>query len=68
MERPLAADNQAAICWHPNFVRKALGAHKVFVEVGKADMYGDVMSALVRFGALRARNDDKGVVTISEGT
>jgi hypothetical protein len=61
-----AADNQAAICWHPDFVRKAIGAHKVFVEVGKADMYGDVMSALVRTGFLRARNDDKGVVTISE--
>ena len=64
----LAADNQAAICWHPDFVRKAVGGHKVFVEVGKADMYGDVMSTLVRFGALRARNDNKGVVTISEGS
>jgi hypothetical protein len=61
-----AADNQAAICWHPDFVRKAVGAKKVFLEVGKADFYGDVMSTLVRFGGLRSRNDNKGVVTISE--
>ena len=59
-------DLGAAIAWHPEFVRRAMGSTKVFLELEKADYYGSVMSALVRFGGLNARNDVKGVVSIVE--
>ena len=62
----LAADNQGAVVWHPDFVRRAKGANKVYINQGVAEYYGDIMSVMARFGALRARNDNKGVVTIVE--
>ena len=62
----LAADNQGAVVWHPDFVRRAVGANNVYINTGVAEYYGDIMSVMARFGALRARNDNKGVVTIVE--
>lgn len=63
---PAATDVSAAIAWHPDFVRRARGGVKVFLELEKADYYGSVMSAIVRFGGLNARNDVKGIATIIE--
>jgi hypothetical protein len=60
----LAADNEGAIMWHEDYVRRAVGATKIFIDNDKPEYYGTVMSAMTRFGALRARNDDKGVVAI----
>lgn len=61
-----AADNQAAVLWHSDFVRTAVGAKKVFIDSDNPAYYGSIFSAMARHGSLRARNDNKGVVTISE--
>ena len=61
-----ATDVAAAIAWHPNFVRRARGAAKVFLETDRPEYYGDIISAAVRFGGLNARSDVKGVATIVE--
>lgn len=62
----LAADNQGAIVWHEDYVRRAKGGTKVYIDNDKPEYYGSIFSAMQRFGALRARNDDKGVVAIVE--
>lgn len=61
-----ATDQDAAIFWHPKFVRRAKGATKIFYNAGVAEMYGDIMSAMQRFGAAPARNDNKGIVMMIE--
>lgn len=59
-------DQDAAIFYHPSFVRRAVGAIKPFINEGEATLYGDVMSMLVRFGASPVRNDSKGLVVLFE--
>lgn len=63
-----ATDQDAAIFYSPDFVRRALGSIEVFIEEGKADYYGDLFSMLVRFGGCAARNDGKGVYLLYEDT
>lgn len=63
---PASTDNQSAIFWHPDFVRRAKGAVKLYVNVDRADYYGSLFSAIVRFGALAARSDIKGVAVVTE--
>jgi hypothetical protein len=60
-------DQAGAIAWHPSFVRRANGSIKTFLNVDVAEYYGSIFSAAVRFGALAARNDNKGVYQIIEG-
>ena len=62
----VATDLGAGLAWHPDFVRRANGSIKVFLEIEKADYYGSIMSAACRFGALNARSDVKGVVSLVE--
>ena len=65
----VATDLGAALAWHPDYVRRAMGSTKVFLENEKADYYGSVMSSVVRFGGLNARNDSptpKGIVSLVE--
>ena len=61
-----ATDQDAAIFYHPNYVRRAKGANKVYVDVDKPEYYGSVMSVMQRFGATFARNDNKGVYLLYE--
>ena len=65
------ADTSAALCaggvfWQKDFVRKAHGSTKVFLNVDDAELYGSKMSALVRYGAIGARTDCKGIVNLVE--
>lgn len=62
----LAADNGGAIVWHPDFVRRAKGASTVMLRMQDPLYYGDVLSAVARFGAVQARLDQVGVVAIVE--
>jgi hypothetical protein len=63
----LAANDQpAALFYHPDYVRKAMGEFKVFIQEDAPSFYGSVFSVLVRFGGLQARNDSKGVVMLIE--
>lgn len=63
---PVATDLGAGLAWHPDFVRRANGSIKAFVNVDKAEYYGALMSAVCRFGAKEARNDFKGIVSLVE--
>ena len=60
-------DQGGAIAWHPNFVRRANGSIKTFLNIDDPAYYGSIFSAAVRFGALAARNDNVGVYQIIEG-
>lgn len=61
-------DCAGALFWHEKKVRKAQGDTKVFLNIGDAELYGDKLSALQRFGAKQARKDGKGVVVLVEGS
>lgn len=66
-----AADNLAALAWHPSFVRRCLGTEgnsgiEVFEKNKDPQFYGDVFSALVRAGGRKARTDQKGVLALIE--
>ena len=61
-----ATDQDAAVFYHPNFVRRAVGAIVPFIDEDKPEYYGSIFSMLVRFGAIQARNDSKGVVLLFE--
>jgi hypothetical protein len=61
-----ATDQPAAIFYHPDFVRKAMGEFKIFINEDQAGYYGSVFSMMVRFGGVQARNDAKGVVMLIE--
>lgn len=59
-------DTSAALMYHPEFVRTAIGSIKVFTDIGRAEWYGDLVSTAVRFGSIKARNDFAGIVVIRE--
>lgn len=61
-----AADNQGAIFWNKNFVRRAEGGVKTFAKIGDPELYGDAVSALVRCGGIGANKDGKGVIALIE--
>ena len=57
-------DNDCAICWHPDFVARAIGDYTLYYNAGMAANYGDVMSALIRMGGSKMYTAETGVVTI----
>jgi hypothetical protein len=61
-------DQGAALLYHPDYVRKATGAFKVYVEADKPQYAGTIMSSELRFGSRRARSDGKGIALIFEDT
>lgn len=61
-----ATDQDAAVFYHPSFVRRAKGSIKTYVNADKAEYYGTIFSAMVRFGASVARNDNKGIAALME--
>lgn len=63
-----ATDQDAAVLWQAGMVRTAMGATKIFTDIGKPEFYGDIFSAMKRFGAVKTRNDNKGIVVLFEDT
>lgn len=63
----LATDNLASLCYHPDFVERAVGDTKMFVNRDLAIEYGDLMSAIVKFGGRKKRSDNVGVISIIQG-
>lgn len=61
-----ATDQDAALFFHPKFVRRAVGAIIPFVRMKDPLYYGDIFDMLVRFGAAPVRNDNKGIVVMME--
>lgn len=62
----LTTANAAAIFWHEDFVRRAMGAVKVFANIDEADWYGSTFSALARAGGRTAYSDETGIGAIVE--
>lgn len=60
------SDQDAAIFYSPNYVRRAVGQYIPFINENRAEYYGSLFSAIIRFGAVQARNDSKGVVLLYE--
>lgn len=63
-----ATDQLAALFWHSQAVRRAMGSVKVYIEIDKPGLYGSVFSTMVRFGAQKDRNDGKGIALLFEDT
>jgi hypothetical protein len=59
-----ADTNDVSFCWQKNSVARAIGEVKFFENPDRAEYYGDVYSALLRFGGRRRRADNAGVVAI----
>lgn len=62
----LTSANAAALAWHPNFVRRALGGVKAYVNEDDATLYGSAFSTMARAGGRKAYSDETGVVAIVE--
>lgn len=63
-----ATDQDAAIFYSPEFVRRAKSGIQVLVDDNKPEYLGGIMNARCRFGAAPARNDNKGVYLMFEDT
>lgn len=61
-----ATDQDAALFYSPEYVRRASGVIQPFLDLDKPEYYGSIFSMLVRFGAQVARNDNKGVYILFE--
>lgn len=61
-----ATDQSAALFYSPDYVRRAKGAVKVYINADEAAYYGSIFSTMVRFGAAPARDDNKGVYILFE--
>ncbi|MDY0104403.1 MAG: hypothetical protein RBS07_15815 [Lentimicrobium sp.] len=57
-------DHISAICWQKDCVTRAQGDIKPFENKDDATYYGDVFSALCKFGGRARREDWKGVIAI----
>lgn len=62
----LATANAAILAWSPEYVRRALGAVKVFESNQNPFLYGDGFSALARAGGKKWYDDQTGVVALVE--
>lgn len=62
----LTTANGAALFWHEDFVRRALGAVKVYAHEDDPTNYGSIFSAMARAGGKKAYNDGTGVVAVVE--
>lgn len=63
-----AGDQDAAVFYSPEYVRRAVGSIKTYIDSDKPEYYGTIFSTMVRFGAVAARNDNKGVYLLFEDT
>lgn len=59
-------DNQAAVAFHPHFVRYAKGNVMPYLNKGRGDYLGDMMNFALRTGATKSRLSEIGAVTLVE--
>ena len=55
---------EIGLFWHPNFVRRALGATKMFNNDNDPTYYGDIYSFLQKGGGRMSRGDGRGVLGV----
>lgn len=63
----LPTDNLASICYQQDMVCRAIGETKLFTDRDNPLYYGDLFSAIVRFGGRKVREDNNGVLAIVQG-
>lgn len=59
-----ATTNEAAIFWHPNYVRRGEGTVKVRADIDKPEWLGSIANASFKGGSTLGRNDQVGVVSL----
>lgn len=61
---PATTDNLGILCYHPDFVSRAMTAIDTFYFAGSPSYQGDLMSARIAMGSKYRRLDFKGTVSI----
>jgi hypothetical protein len=61
-------DHDVSLFWQKDALARALGEVKFFENPDRAEYYGDVYSALLRFGGRRRRADNLGVIAVVQDT
>jgi hypothetical protein len=61
---PATTDNKSILCFHKDFISKAMQPLKLRLNVDRAEYFGDLVSGELQFGASLLRGDSKGVVSI----
>ncbi len=61
-------DQDAVLCWQKHQVESALGAVETFENEDDATYYSTIISALMRAGGRKVRQDQKGVIAIVQET
>lgn len=59
-----ATDRAAAICWHEDYVCRAIGERRMFDNPSVATHYGDIMSFLLRASGSKMTTEQIGVAAI----
>jgi hypothetical protein len=62
----LTTANAAALFWHEECVRRALGVVKTYANEDEAQWFGSIFSAMARAGGKKAYSDGLGVVAVVE--
>jgi hypothetical protein len=57
-------DHDVSFFWQKDCITRALGEVKFFENPDRAEYFGDVYSALLRFGGRRRRADNLGVIAV----
>lgn len=63
----LTTDSGAALCWHSNAARQAQGAKVLYAANKDPQVYGDILSMQVLFGAAPSRSAGEGLALIGQG-
>jgi hypothetical protein len=63
-----ATDQDAAVFYSPEFVRKAKSSAQILIDDDKPEYLGSLINGFCRFGAAPTRNDNKGVYLMYEDT
>jgi hypothetical protein len=59
-----ATNNDAVLCWHKDYLERAIGTVNIFEQLKDPTYYGDIYSMLLRAGGRAVENESKGVVAI----
>lgn len=59
-------DDDVAICWHSDYVERAIGSTEIFEKQKDPTYFGDIYSLLVRAGGRRVAADGTGILVIQQ--
>jgi len=62
----VGTDNEGALFWHKNFVRRAEGNAKIYSDNDNPLYLGSIINAAVRAGGMSGRTNGEGVISLVE--